>query len=90
MKFKETKGEWYIDVEESGINEHGAKFLSISSQIGKAKIKGIADVYESGANAKLIACAPEMLEILIDIESFATLKPEYRKSIQDLIKKATT
>lgn len=67
-EFKGTKGEWYVDHEESGYNEHRQLCTPISTSNNGSYIIGICDVYgedkESISNAKLIASAPELLEAL--------------------------
>jgi len=88
-EFKGTKEEWKSEPQRGSKNNCFQAQVFCGNQ-SIAVVDSTEDPSESTANAKLIACAPEMLEKLIDIESFATLKPEYRKSIQELIKKATT
>jgi len=91
-EFKGTKGSWYVDHEESGKNEFDVKYTPISSD----RIKTIIDVYgddeQSEANAKLIACAPEMLEILLRCSEWiinCNENIQIVKDIDSLIKKAT-
>ena len=79
-EFKGTKGKWKIlkneFYSEIRIEE---SMLSICAINKKAK--------EHLANAKLIACAPEMLEMLIDIKDY--LGSDKRQEVEQLIKKAT-
>lgn len=69
LEFKGTKGEWIVDHEESGYNEHHQLCTPISRKDKSYPyIIGICDVYgddeEAKANAKLIAIAPDLLEAL--------------------------
>ena len=96
MEFKGTSGKWYIDQEEAGRNEHGVLCNVISTVTdGGLKICGLAEVFgedlQAKANAKLISCAPEMLEMLEKCkEAFESLKQPFISSeIEQLIKKAT-
>lgn len=67
-EFKGTKGEWYVDHEENGYNEHNVLYTPISSDSADSLVTSICEVYgdsdEDKANAKLIASAPELLEAL--------------------------
>jgi len=93
MKFKGTKGEWEVQTP-----KHGIGFLYIKTDEKEiAHCCGIKDngktTDECKANAQLISCAPEMLEML---EEFITKcdygmphdEDLYNKAKQ-LIKKAT-
>jgi hypothetical protein len=82
MEFKGTKGEWFI-------SEINGEFITTDDtnvcRVFKMESK------EGNANAKLISCAPEMLEMLIEMQ-FAMehlhVKPLNSK-LKQLIKKAT-
>jgi len=85
-EFKGTKGNWII-------NETGYQILNENKD-------PLCDVWnfnkpteEYNANAKLIACAPELLEMLKNLLSMYinTDKPSIRITLeaQELIKKAT-
>lgn len=67
MEFKGTKGKWHIDQEES----HRMKNSVWCNVISTSSVIGLADVYgddeESKANAQLIASAPLLLEVLIEV-----------------------
>jgi len=99
-EFKGEKGVWYIDHEESGQNEFGVLATAISTNIGGAKIIGIAEVYGNDdkaiANAQLISCAPEMFEMLNKIVvnwDFINDGKHYNPDMEEareLLKKATT
>lgn len=72
MEFKGTKGEWHTSFSEVKKNEHSRKFITIYSQtvansvIAVAYSKNNIDT-EVKANAKIIAAAPEMFEMLKDL-----------------------
>jgi hypothetical protein len=86
-EFKGTKGEWNIFQQDDDIHiENECNSEAIATLVGWNNDKiGIA-------NAKLIACAPEMLEMLEDIlsgmknENYEVCQSE----IEQLIKKATS
>ena len=86
MEFKGTKGEWEI----YGISDDLIEIYSVENQ------KPIFDIHphtkksESNANAKLIACAPEMLEVLQDMLDASYLPEHVNDQIKATILKATT
>src|SRR6478735_11793342 len=101
-EFKGTKGEWFVKR-----YKHGFK-LSGQSWEDFAKIYTISDgsdfdgkyAIEAEANAKLIACSPELLEAIIKVSDFidknenvnywARLLSREVPNIKELIQKATT
>jgi len=92
MEFKGTEGKWDLH-ENITLNQSGFYMQSVGSDLDNKML--VSNAYghtekECLSNAKLISKAPELLQKLIEISNFATLKPEYRKSIQDLIKESTT
>jgi hypothetical protein len=90
MEFKGTKGKWEV----SEINISDYKSLAVFSSDTK---KVLLHVYlpknqiteEEKANAQLISCAPEMLEMLKKLSTNYSLTPSERQNIKDVIKKAT-
>jgi len=88
MEFKGTKGDWEI----YGISDDLIEIYSVENK------KPIFDIHphtkksESNANAKLIACAPEMLEMLAELKNrFEHFNDKVSVfDIEALIKKATT
>lgn len=98
-KFKGTKGEWKMShsapfqVEGEEEEYHGC----FEVMCGKKTIVGVhaysfwnQNFEESMANAKLIAAAPEMLEMLSSIENDENQVPKFLwDKIQLIIKKAT-
>lgn len=88
-EFKGTKGEWE------------AKSLTIMSNEKKVIANCNIMTFEHDRvgkriedklglnNAKLIACAPEMLEMLIKLNNLCTMKIEDRNELEELIKKST-
>lgn len=78
-EFKGTKGEWKVD--------YGGEITSNNRFICDCAILTEEDIY----NAKLISCAPEMLETLQEIIASELLDGTIQGSkIKRLIKKATT
>ena len=75
MEFKGTQGIWEVKT--------GSTLIGI---FAKDKQIGIIQGFNREENSKLIAAAPEMLEMLMKISEFM---PE-NKDIKQLIKKATT
>ena len=84
-EFKGTKGEWAISPSSDGF------IADISDNFAIAKVfdNSFIQKGECEANLKLIACAPEMLEMLIKLNNFCTMKIEDRNELEELIKKAT-
>lgn len=87
MEFKGTKGEWkFIRNEESF---HIETFGTHSWLIAKTITNDEQDL----SNAKLISCAPEMLEMLkdvLDCNNRGFYEHINFNEIEELIKKATT
>lgn len=83
--FKGTKGKWqFVRYEKT--------FTIETFEITNWTIlQTITNEPQDEANAKLIACAPEMLEMLESLinESDEIIHPEIKKDILNLIKKAT-
>jgi|SRR6478735_1743546 len=100
MEFKGTKGEW--------VNDGKNVIVKKSSGLGKLICECISKQFnsyhnteeETRANAKLISCAPEMLEMLKNsIKEINHLKETYKDighcgkylhQCNELIQKATT
>ena len=93
-EFKGTKGEWVY----SPFQEDSNGYITVEIPMGSITVydgyypldlennrKEVIEVQQ--ANAKLIACAPEMLELLIRLSDFEPLSGS--KEIEQLIKKAT-
>lgn len=75
MNTKHTPGPWIVI--EKGLNEYSVPVFGIDqhedapSKEGENFASNIAEVYGDDANAKLIAAAPELLEVLVGVkESF--------------------
>jgi len=85
-EFKGTKGEWKFIRNK---NNFEIETFGISNWI---IAKTITNAEQDEANAKLIACAPDMLEMLEDIlEAFKGNNFEISAhEIEELIKKATS
>ena len=85
MDKKYTKGKWqFVRYEKTfTIETFGITNWTI--------LQTITNEPQDEANAKLIACAPEMLEMLESLinESDDIIHPEIKKDILNLIKKAT-
>ena len=83
--FKGTKGKWqFVRYEKTfTIETFGITNWTI--------LQTITNEPQDESNAKLIACAPEMLEMLESLinESDDIIHPEIKKDILNLIKKAT-
>lgn len=97
MEFKGTKGNWVAELGNSKnvnvtawINEKANGFIHSQN------VSDFDDRQEAQANAKLIACAPEMLEILNKLHLLLEEhQPNWyllghHNEILELIKKATT
>jgi len=83
MEFKGTKGKWEIKKYSNVTN------LWIKGDEPVCTINSSTDE-EAKANAQLIAHAPEMLEMLIDILEQENITQSAHDEIQQLITKATT
>ena len=78
-----TKGKWeklYIKTSSGGYYKIISESVSVCNIITRNED-------QAEANAKLIACAPEMLELLIRLSDFEPLSGS--KEIEQIIKKAT-
>jgi len=104
MEFKGTKGKWkvvknscYFDVTADYEFKEGNSILCVSSSLMIIKngiIESNSLSKECEANAKLIAAAPEMLEILERVQRINNIAREHIseclfEDIEQLIKKAT-
>jgi len=83
MEFKGTKGKWEIKKYSNVTN------LWIKGDEPVCTINSSTDE-EAKANAQLIAHAPEMLEMLIDILEQENITQSAHDEIKQLITKATT
>lgn len=82
MEFKGKKGPWEIGILGNVQTEYGYFICdSDSDRFSKE---------ENKANNALIASAPEMLEMLIYLNSFCSMKKEDRELLNQIISKATT
>lgn len=104
-EFKGTKGEWKVKYNEIRTNEHGMMFSIVNSPTIANNV--VCCVYSKSntekeviANAKLIACDPEMLELLIKINThideargvnymMELMGRKFYTEVEQLIKKAT-
>jgi len=82
MEFKGTKGKWLISKRYDTITDEQG--------LGIAQGHGISNIEQWSYNAQLIAHAPEMLEMLIDILEQENITQSAHDEIQQLITKATT
>jgi len=90
MEFKGTKGEWKIDYQYAGIySEHEDKVIE-GNIICNAPIDWEESMKSWEANSKLIACAPEMLDVLQDMLDASYLPGHVNDQIKATISKATT
>ena len=94
MEFKGTKGEWYLSGSTfvTTINEDICDvFVHLEAYMDKQNEE---QKIKAEANAKLISCAPEMLEKLIelhnDLKQGAMPCGNELYDLNELIKKATT
>lgn len=78
-EFRGTKGKWEI--------KDSTKIVIGKQPICDTWYFGEINIAEAKCNAKLIACAPEMLELLIRLSDFEPLSGS--KEIEQIIKKAT-
>jgi hypothetical protein len=75
MNFNGTKGKWEVGIAFQGETENieiknSGKLLTVEDSDGKAvAILGRIAEDEQEANAKLIACAPELLEVVFQLHS---------------------
>jgi len=84
-KFKGTKGDWGYDD-----NYVVSKEKEITGNIiCESPVSYPESMINWEANAKLIACAPELLEMLIDIMEQENVSQSCSDEIWGLIKKAT-
>jgi len=103
-EFKGTKGKWEVNNEPSNGLIDSNRAFNISSDIGLVDICAVwkdvsNNLKESEANAKLIATAPEMLQMLQKINYFINVNKDKNymiellsrevKDIEQLLKKAT-
>jgi len=87
-EFKGTKGKWKT-IKHS---DSDTLFYVNNEELRMGNIAtcyGIGTTKESFYNAKLIASAPEMLEMLIKLNSFCTMKVEDRSKLEQLLTKIT-
>jgi len=87
MEFKGTKGVWEFVENE---NVYSVETLGVVDKPYWAICDTITKKEEDKANAQLIAHAPEMLEMLIDILEQENITQSAHDEIQQLITKATT
>lgn len=83
-EFKGTKGKWIVDTEHPSIYSTSEE----GNIICDAPVEWELSMEKWGANAKLIACAPEMLEMLKEIDECGYDFGGWDK-LEQLIKKAT-
>jgi len=83
-EFKGTRGEWLIENNEE-------RLLITCNNPNWDIVTTITDLPQDKANAKLISCAPELLEFIQSLinESEDIVHSEIKKQAQQLIKKAT-
>jgi hypothetical protein len=87
MEFKGTEGKWRATRFGLGVTISDIGYDNTSEKICKLDIHN-KKAEEVMANARLISCAPEMLEMLVKI--YRTTKDDDIKSqVELLIKKAT-
>jgi hypothetical protein len=91
MEFKGTKGKWVL-----GSKRKGYQFIDCPDSSWYEMIRVVIEVskktsIEGNANAKLISCAPEMLEMLEKVRKKLNGNgfPMLQTEIEQLIKKAT-
>lgn len=93
-EFRGTKGEWGIGIVPDYNDTLKSAMLEVQSDsywICKVQNNGMIGDNEGKANAQLISCAPEMLEMLQEIIASELLDGTIQGSkIKRLIKKATT
>lgn len=87
QKFKGTKGEWYLA--KRGVSIWHPN--NVGRRLALVDTKELNPDLEELANAQLISCAPEMLEMLKSILASEHIKGTVEESkIKQIIKKATT
>ena len=88
MEFKGTQGIWIVeDNGKSVYSESRDKNIAFDGQICRLHT-GLNTYDDNTANAKLISCAPEMLEFIK--EHYRYLNIDDQNKAKELIKKATT
>jgi len=95
MEFKGTKGKWELSTHSDEKKWHNIKSeKGVFARTFYGELHPIITELESEANAKLISCAPEMLEMLMvlnqhlmDIHGYQF---EMQHHVEQLIEKATT
>lgn len=84
--FKGTKGKW----ENIEVQTHSGRFFKIMCESVSICNIITRNSDQAEANAKLIACAPEMLNLLSSIKNDENQVPKFLwDKIEQLIKKAT-
>lgn len=94
-EFKGTEGNWTVDIEHASVYSQydGKKEVIEGNIICDAPVGWEKQILNWEANAKLIACAPEMLETLQSIVKEYDLDIVHgidAKKIRELIQKATS
>ena len=86
-EFKGTKGNWEYSSDNSWecsvVTDNDSQSITLENTDSESD-KGFYEMYH---NAKLIACAPKMLEMLINVKDY--LGSDKRYYVEQLIKKAT-
>lgn len=88
METKFTPGPW-VTADSHGPLESGTSVQSTHDQWLVATTTGYYGRDTQIANARLIAAAPDMLEVLLRIYSFGDLNGEDYDAVRDVIAKAT-
>lgn len=85
MEFKGTKGKWTVDIAEDKVRKEDGNLICVCYHTN------IINKEESKYNAKLISCAPEILDMLKEISEEMKNEgyPEILSKVNNLIKKAT-
>lgn len=89
MEFKGTKGEWIVNKGNNVVSKHNLPIAIVYDGYTAHGSYKNEDENDRKANAKLISCAPEMLEMLIYLNSFCSMKKEDRELLNQIISKAT-
>jgi hypothetical protein len=87
MEFKGTKGKWIYDNSLQMNSGYRVVYSDNGVLIHKSENKNGLSETEIEANAQLISCAPEMLEMLEDVKAY--LGSDVREKVEHIIKKAT-